>query len=139
MDSKSEPIKFFVKDILGCQCEDSVFESIVQEKEVRLEPELLVNRVLIIGNRLLIYLYFFNNYNKNDLDVILPKLIAHGRAWREDRNLNRFRLVIISNDPTEFETQANEIFVKNIGNDEKIHLHVLSENDINLLITEMNK
>ena len=137
MDSKSGPIKFFVKDILGCQCEDSVFESIVQEKDVRLEPELLVDQVLIIGNRLLIYLYFINKYNKNDLGFILPKLITHGRTRREVNNLNRFRLVLISNDPAEFETQAHEIFNKNIGNDEKIHLHILSENDIILALNKI--
>ncbi len=130
MDSESESIRFFVKNILGCQCSDDVFRSIKREAKVKLEPEIMVDHVLVIGNRLLIFLFMLSNHASDNLEQILPKLIAHGRARRDKELLNRFRLVLISKNPHELETAATKIFNETIGTDEKTHLHILSEIDL---------
>jgi hypothetical protein len=137
MDSESESIRFFVKDILGCQCSDDVFKSIKHKTDVELESEIMVDHIFVIGDRLLIFLFTLSNYAHNNLEQIIPTLIAHGQAWRNKELLNRFRLVLISKDPHELEATASKIFYDTIGNDEKTHLHILSESELAMRLLEL--
>ena len=59
-----ETAKRFVRDTLGCQCPDSVFEQIdYQENTGILDKDAIVKR-LLVGNRLLIYILEIRLYQK---------------------------------------------------------------------------
>ena len=128
MDLDHEQVKDFTKNVLGCQCPDDIFKEILIEYRMTLEPNLIIDQILTIGNRLLIFLVKIDNNEINFIKGILPKLIVFGKTWRDKKNLNRFRLVILTNDRVGIFDILNEFFTDQIGNDDKIHLHILDSN-----------
>ncbi len=125
MDTNFELLKEFVKDTLGCQCPDDIFGSIVKKENVILEGVIKIDRIFIIGNRLLIFL--FTSESPELIEKLLPKLIHHGKIQRDSSNLSRFRLVILTTEPQIIEAKIKSKFSKLTKDDEKIHLHVLDK------------
>jgi hypothetical protein len=125
MNNNFELLKEFVKDTLGCQCPDDVFDSILKKENVILEGDLNIDLIFIIGNRLLIFL--FTSETPELTEKLLPKLIRHGKIQRDSNNLNRFRLVILTDDPQTIEAKINSKFSELTEDDKKIHLHVLDK------------
>ncbi|MEW6570773.1 MAG: hypothetical protein AB1390_06330 [Nitrospirota bacterium] len=125
MQSK-DIIKTFVRETLGCNCPEEVFNRIEQKSNIPL-GNLILNHRINIGNRLLIYI--FEVENEESLHQILPFLIESGRVERDEFGFNRFRLVLAQNTERPVNEIAQEIF-DNINRDEKIHLHVISKRKI---------
>jgi hypothetical protein len=96
MEFDSNQIKSFAKDVLGCTCPDEVFLAIKLQKKVQLEHGLIADLAIRLSDRLLIIIINKDNINKKFVDETLPKLITHGRFWRDTEELNRFRLVIFT-------------------------------------------
>ena len=125
MEDPKESLKQFVKSDLGCSCPDEVFDTIRKSSYVELEPGLSADCVYEIGNRLLIFIIHVKN--PESLESNLPKFIKHGKTWRDDEGLNRFRLVILIDNSKAVEKKAKKIFAKYAKKDKKLHLHLKSK------------
>ncbi len=62
----------------------------------------------------------------------LPVLVKSGRTEREEKGLNRFKLVLVTDEPNEVRQSAERLFEELRGTDEKVHLHVIGRNDFPL-------
>ena len=121
-------IKGFVRERLGCDCLDEVFEHIeyFPETKIRDFPG-LVDRI-VIGNRLLIYIW--NLDDATDAETYLPFLLNAGIKERDDCSLNRFRLVIGTTDTEGIKSVMDAWDPVSTGRDPKAHLHIIHKGDI---------
>ena len=128
MNFNPDLIKQFVQSDLGCQCPEEVFNSIKYENHVHLEYGFYVDKAITIGNRLLIFVLNVTKY----IDVlrILDKLVMHGTAWRDGVGLNRFRLVLISENPKKLKAEITKEFNKLKGNDRRANLHIVNKKNM---------
>ena len=118
-----ERIKHFVRNTLGCSCPEEVFRSVDVRRNVRLNSFIVLDSALIIGNRLLVYLAEAGS--AGCIEEHLPVLVASGKKEREEKGLNRFRLVLVSDRPDDVRQASGILFEQLRGNDEKMHLHVI--------------
>jgi hypothetical protein len=122
----SHPIKRFVRETLGCECPDSVFDRIELdglEGETAIPPGKVV-----VGQRLLIYLV-----QADDAQFVarhLAALVAAGRQERDARGYNRFRLVIAAKPVEPVREAAQALFQSLADNDERMHLHVIEPHEL---------
>ncbi len=116
----------FVRNTLGCACPDEVFEHIETEEGGEGEGRRPFLRIRI-GGRLLIGLWKIDD--ATPLKTGLPAILAAGKSERDRRGMNRFRLVIATDDPRAVEPTAHNIFLKYAEKDDKIHLHVVSRRE----------
>ncbi|MHC4086673.1 MAG: hypothetical protein ACYSU3_15655 [Planctomycetota bacterium] len=122
----NESIKAFTREILGCDCPEEVFNKIVCEDDIKINSELTISHKINIGDKLLIYILILNQ--TSELGSELPELIDAGEKERNNKGFNRFRLVLVSENPDIIKDDANTLF-KQLEKDEKIHLHIISRND----------
>ena len=123
-----EHIKLFVQNTLGCGCPEEVFKSIDVRRSVRLNNFIVLDIVIVIGNRLLIYIA--EARSEGCIEEHLPVLVAAGKKERDEKGLNRFRLVLVSDRPDEVLQAAERQFEELRGDDEKVHLHVIKKNQL---------
>jgi hypothetical protein len=123
-----ERIKYFVQDTLGCGCPEEVFRSIDVRRDVRLNSFITLDSSIIVGNRLLVYIA--DAGSAGCVEEHLPVLVAAGIKERDEKGLNRFRLVLVTEDPEVVRRFAERQFEELQGNDEKVHLHVISRSAI---------
>jgi len=126
---KNEDIKAFTRDVLGCDCPEQVFSRIVCEDNVEIDSGLIISHKINIGGRLLVYIWVPDQ--TSELGAKLPKLINSGEKERNDKGFNRFRLVLVSENPDLIKDDAKKLF-EQLGKDEKIHLHIVSKNDFKI-------
>lgn len=123
-----EAIARFVRESLGCQCPDEIFEQIEAAYGIKVGGIPILARI-VIGNRLLIFVIELTSHSPSAPSI--EKLIHAGKNERNGRGLNRFRLVIVSED-----ADFNRILVKKFdteeANVEKIHFHIVSRKDPHL-------
>jgi hypothetical protein len=120
-------IKHFVQHTLGCSCPEEVFRSIEVRNTVHLGSFVTLDSAIIIGNRLLVYVAKAGS--AGCIEEHLPVLIDKGRTERDKKGLNRFRLVLVVDDPGEVRQAAERQFEELRGKDEKVHLHVIKKSD----------
>lgn len=120
-----ERIKNFTLDVLGCGCDQSVFNSIETEESVNLACGVILSRKIIIGRRLMIYIVPAENCAAGRV----ADVIRDGLDEREKCGYNRLRLVIVSPDTDGISAAYNDAFVKTVLRDEKCHIHVVSPED----------
>ena len=125
----NEAIKAFTRDVLGCDCPEEVFDKIVCEDDVKINNGISISHKINIGDKLLIYVLILKQRNK--LGSELPKLIEAGEKERNDRGFNRFRLVLVSENPDVIKDEAYKLFEK-LEKDEKINLHIVGRIDFPL-------
>jgi len=128
-----ERIKHFVQHTLGCGCPDEVFHSIDVRRSVRLNSFIVLDSVLTIGSRLLVYIAEAGS--AGCIEEHLPVLVAAGIKERDEKGLNRFRLVLASDMPDEVRQAAERQFTELRGTDEKVHLHVIGNKEIPFITT----
>ena len=119
-------IKAFVQDTLGCGCPEEVFRSIDCRQNVRLNETVLLSRTITIGNRLLIYV--INSREPNMIQQHLGVIVSAGKKERDERGLNRLRLVVVTDGAAEKESLIRR-FKELKDKDEKIHLHVIKREE----------
>ncbi|HTY89887.1 MAG TPA: hypothetical protein VMC84_01800 [Methanocella sp.] len=115
-----ENVRTFVRNTLGCDCDEEVFRHIENEHGASVAGYTLRNKINV-GNRLLVYIA-----EPGDLEKTLPELVNAGRDERDARGYNRFRLVLVSDDAA-LKERAFKAFKKLPAADEKIHLHVVGK------------
>ena len=125
--SHVDEITRFVRGTLGCQCPDDVFRSIVIGQERTPDDGAPFTR-LLVGDRLLIYIH--ETQPAKATTATVSKLATQGRTERDDKQYNRFRLVIVADDPTELLTAAQSSFADVAGTDDRAHLHVLATHQL---------
>jgi len=122
---ENEVIKRFAIDVLGCGCDDSVFNSIEQSRSYRLPSGITLSTRIIIGGKLLIYIAESNSVSPADLKSV----VRDGLEERNSSGYNRLRVVIKTESPDadtpRYSKSFNEITVR----DDKTHLHVLSRSE----------
>jgi hypothetical protein len=128
--ARPERIKHFIQNTLGCSCPEEVFRSIDVRRNVRLNSFIVLDSALIIGNRLLVYLAEAGS--AGCIEEHLPVLVAAGKKERDERGLNRFRLVLVADEPETVLWAAGKLFEELRGADGKVHLHVISKKDFSL-------
>jgi hypothetical protein len=125
----SDEIKKFVRNTLGCNCPEEVFQKIDCKSDVKIDENTKLDYEINIGNRLLI---FATSIDKVDSpEVVISKLVQAGMKKRDNNKFNRFRLVLLTariNDTAEL---AQEIF-NSLFTDDKTHLHVINKDDFPL-------
>ena len=120
--TKNESIRKFVQNTLGCKCPDNVFEQI-DDKQVtsKISPH---TRSITIGGKLLLYVWEVNN--PDQLQEGIPAILATGKKARNELGLNRFRAILVSEDPSTIKIQADFCVSQFRDIDDKMHLHVVS-------------
>ena len=120
-------IEHFVRGTLGCRCPDEVFQSIAIDYE-RAPKAAMPHTRVVIGERLLIYIY--EEQPARATAAAVSKLARQGRAERDAKHYNRFRLVLASDYPTELLTAARTSFESVAGTDNRAHLHILATDQL---------
>ncbi|NTW58622.1 MAG: hypothetical protein HGA43_05600 [Nitrospirae bacterium] len=97
-------------------------------RNVPLNSFIALDCVLIVGNRLLIYIA--DAGTEGCVEEHLPILVRRGKEERDGKGLKRFRLVLVADEPREIRQSADRLFEELRGGDEKVHLHVIKKNDL---------
>ncbi len=109
---------FLVRNILGCTCPDEIFEHYQVQHNV---SEAIPMVQLIMGNRLLIWIV--DAARVVEPGQMLLRLLEQGLTERENRGLNRFRLVV-AGASLSWEKEWAHLAE---GLSPKIHLHILTD------------
>lgn len=124
---KTEYIKTLVRQTLGCGCPEEVFNHIGYQANIKLDDNILISNKINIGNRLLIYIVEISN--PDSVKHVLSSLLDIGKKERDSSGFNRFRLVLATDKLNKIKEVADVTF-KTIDKDDRIHLHIISINDI---------
>ncbi|MBC8178365.1 MAG: hypothetical protein H8E19_13245 [Deltaproteobacteria bacterium] len=109
---------FLVRNILGCTCPEEIFDHYEVQHNV---SEAIPMVQLIMGNRLLIWIV--DAARVVEPGQILLRLLEQGLAERENRGLNRFRLVV-AGASLSWEKEWAHLAE---GLSPKVHLHILPD------------
>lgn len=120
-------IKKFVREHLGCACDEKVFESIDLEYKQKNKGIVEAGYLIRIGGRLLIYLV--KPYAWEQLIDSLEKIFRWGRDMRDRGGYNRFRLVVVTSHSRLAKEELEQIFNGLQGIDERLHLHVIQPDE----------
>ena len=120
-------IKRFVQETLGCSCPEEVFNKIDYQKE----SDEKLGRKITVGDRLLIYIITMDR--KSNIQEVIHSALEQGIEERERKGFNRFRLVIVASHPDELRSTADHAFDSSGYTDEKTHLHIVNESDVDCL------
>ena len=124
---KYREIKRFVQETLGCSCPEEVFNNIDYQKE----NDGNLGRKITVGDRLLIYIITMDR--KSNIQEVISSALEQGIEERERKGFNRFRLVIVASHPDELRSTADHVFDSSGYTDEKTHLHIVNESDVDCL------
>ena len=119
-------IKTFVRNELECACPDEVFSLIHWEMNPDAFAGLPVDCLIRVGGRLLIAVCKSSEIGAWSI----VSLLITGRNLRDRLDFNRFRLVIVSDDPERDFAEYQARFSEMTGMDEKVHLHVVNPSAI---------
>ena len=123
-------IEDFVRGPLDCNCPDKVFQHIeMADKpeafQAELGDDLFANSQLInIGGMLLVLTVKVEPWEL--IQDRLQAIFNRGIELRNEHGYNRFRIAIATGDQAAAEKTLMQQFEKLAGEDEKVHLHVLS-------------
>jgi len=117
-------IKRFVQETLGCSCPEEVFNTIDYQKE----SDDISGRKINVGDRLLIYIITMDR--KSNIQGVINSALEQGVEEREKKRLNRFRLVLVASRPDELRSSAEHAYDSSGFTDEKTHLHIVNESDV---------
>lgn len=120
-------IESFVRNVLGCQCPDEVFQRI--ETTQQQQGSLRYQRILI-GRRLLVYL-LLPSAGKDAL-ADFSDLVRHGLDERDRNGWNRCRIALFGDVEGIFGAEMEAVFNRVAGGDPKMHLHRLSETQLTI-------
>lgn len=121
-------IEEFVRGPLGCNCPAKVFEQIdVVDQPAEFE-DFAAKDLIKIGGLLLVL-----TLEVDDWESVQPKLEAifkRGITLRDELGYNRFRLVVATSDAINAEQSLSQQFSTISEMDEKIHLHVVTPEEL---------
>ena len=110
--------------MLGCSCPEEVFNQVDYQEE----GDVILGRKVTVGNRLLIYIITMNG--KSNIQGVINSALERGVEERDKKGLNRFRLVLVASRPDELRSSAEQAFNSSGYTDDKTHLHIVNESDV---------
>lgn len=119
-----QTLKKFIQHTLGCGCPEHVFKKIEYDKNQGKVWDSRIN----VGDRLLVYIVHVDS--ETDLSNKIDLAMASGVTERNSKKFNRFRLVLVSANHRQFNQLAEKTFCESKFFDEKTHLHLLSQEEI---------
>nr|WP_319491527.1 hypothetical protein [uncultured Desulfobacter sp.] len=119
-----QELKKFIQHTLGCGCPAEVFSKIIYEKKQGGVWDGRIN----VGDRLLVYIVHVDS--ENDLSNTIARTMESGVTERNTKKFNRFRLVLVTSNHRELSKSAEKTFCESKLFDEKTHLHLLSQEEI---------
>lgn len=120
-----ERVKRFAIDVLGCGCDNSVFNRIDHDRNYRLPSGITLSSRILIGARLLIYVIDRDFASPADLKSV----VLDGLEERNSRGYNRLRVVLTTDSPESDLQKYSRIFNEIPSRDEKTHLHVIRRSE----------
>ncbi len=117
-------IKRFVQESLGCSCPEDVFNKIDYQKA----SDGTLGSKVNVGGRLLIYIITVDG--KSGIPQVINTALEQGVEERDKNGFNRFRLVLVASRPDDLRSTAEQVFDGSGYADEKAHLHVVGEGDV---------
>ncbi len=127
---KTGNVKAFIQKTLGCDCDESVFQHIENERNVDAGGIKLRNHINV-GGRLLVYIV--DAEGPSFVRSHMADLLEAGRKERDDRNFNRFRLVLVAATDSGVQLEVNRTLKLSKAVDEKVHVHILEKSDVGAL------
>lgn len=124
----NELIEAFVRGPLSCNCPDKVFEKIEQIDSPAEFTDLATNNLIKIGGILLLLTLHVDDWQS--LQSELQAIFKRGIQLRDDMGYNRFRLVVATADTAAATPVLTEQFESFSAMDEKIHLHVVTPEEL---------
>ena len=119
-EPEHEAIRYFVRESLGCDCPDEVFENINVSTQSGLFKH--ASTVYEIGGRLLVAV--ISPVDWREIRPGLADIIDTGKQYRDQQGFNRFRLVVVT-DSDDARENLPALFGTLPNNDDKTHLHVI--------------
>jgi hypothetical protein len=129
-----ENMESFVRNMLGCQCPDSVFDYIEYSALSVLDNGIHLSDKVDIGHRLLIYVIDIEDHELISSKFV--EIIGLGKNERDNKEFNRFRLVLVGDDPAELKNIFEDKFNNIEDKDDKVHLHFLDRDNYKQLSDE---
>jgi len=115
----------FAVHVLGCGCDNSLFDSIYKEDHCILNCGVKLRKKIVIGKRLLIYIADADDIRPEDI----KNVISEGIAERNSMKYNRLRLAIVTPKVSEIAASYLSEFGCMSGKDDKTHIHIVSDED----------
>jgi hypothetical protein len=120
-------VRDFLVNVLGCRCPEEVFLDIELNKAPEPVGTIPLDFEIHVGGRIIIL-------GVAAEDVLpapdsLAALVAAGTKIRDVRKYNRFRLVVLADDP-ECEAKLRPSFTRLPELDDRIHMHVVNKDDV---------
>jgi hypothetical protein len=134
-----DAVRSFVRDVLGCNCPDEVFESIGYDQPSG-HP---TGPIVTIGGRLIVRFIPFDTSVKDPIPFSrsIMKFLVAGRRMRDRKGYNRFRLVIVFQGGTgrykRFIDETQRAFKGSSIDDGRAHLHFVCYTNVPLPIRKM--
>ncbi len=122
---EQEMIKRFAVDVLGCGCDDSVFNTIEHKRSYRLPSGITLSSRILIGGRLLIYLADADSVTPADIKSV----VRDGLQERNSGGYNRLRVVVKTDAPDNDLQSFSKSFMDVAERDDRTHLHVISRSE----------
>ena len=120
----SDKIEHFAKQVLGCSCPHEMFDDVDYRLVVGNAGPL---RKIIVGDRLLIYIVDFDR--APSAACLIKEALCEGVVERNERGLDRFRLVLLTADP-DVSDDAWQAMVRALPQcDDRVHLHMIDVKD----------
>jgi hypothetical protein len=133
MNGMNKAVKDFAVNVLGCGCPEDVFFSIVLERTPVPRGGISPSFEIRIGGRLMILGVACENVRSTDDS--LSTFVAEGMRIRDGEGFNRLRIVVVSDDP-DCEAILRPGFERIQGLDERVHLHVVRKELIDVMLNE---
>jgi len=125
-----DAVRRLVRDGLGCQCPDAIFEDVVVGRPtvfIETDPRSAVQ--LLVGRRLLVS--FVETARLVDVHVDGERLLLQGREIRDAQGLSRFRLVLVGSwQPRVVEALAE----RTRAIDDRLHVHAMEPEALAALV-----
>ncbi len=118
----------FVREVIGCNCPDEVFERIEVRRGSSAVQSCSVDSELRIGGRLLVVVT--SEAVESLTAARLDRIISEGRQARDDAGFNRFRLVVQADNAAQHRTKLLQAFQGVPSADDKTHLHVVERGEV---------
>jgi len=115
----------FAMHVLGCGCDNSVFDKIEKEDRSILDCGVKLKKKIVIGRRLLIYIVEADEIRPEDI----PAVVKEGINERNIMGYNRLRLAIITSRVSELAPVYLSAFGYLENKDDKTHIHIVSNED----------
>ena len=128
MNTEKKEIRRFIRHTLGCTCPEEVFEHIDIESIPKIGPISGDFTRLVMGNRLLVYLW-----KLEEIDLLPEQFFSifkAGQSERDQKHLNRFRLVIGTPLVEETKNILEPTVAFHDDTDDKSHYHILESSEL---------